>query len=248
MHRPQKSLLLLALSAALLLAGATPAHAQRRGGRRAAPRDIPNATLALTLPAFGFRRRQGEPALLFNWRYESVEGGSSAHDAAVFAFVGGRWIEPRLPGGGLGQSGWTFVGRLPNRPEFWAVSEIDVAGPGWDIEILSTRDGAAWSHSSIKKVSRFAEFDSFHMSARGVGAVTVVLSEDYARNERPAMRAGYYTYATSNRGRTWSRRPRFSAVRPPAPARPLERPDFDYDDSTPPGAARLREILRELSR
>jgi hypothetical protein len=247
MHGQRRSLLFVTLAAAMLLAVATPSSAQRRGNRRAARRDIPNSTLALTVPSFGFKRRAGEPALLFNRRFENIEDGVSAHEADVFAFVGGRWIEPRLRGS-LSQSDWTFVGRVPNRAEFWAVAEIDVAGPGDSLEILSTRDGATWSHYSLNKVSRFADFVSFHMNARGVGSVVLQLTEDSPGVEPPSRRPGYYTYTTTNGGRTWSRRPRFTTARPPEPGRPLERPDADYDDSTPPGAPRLREILRELSR
>lgn len=139
------------------------------------------------------------------------------------------------------------MGSLRGGAGFWAVAEIDVAGPGPTLEIVSTRDGATWSHRSIRKVTRFASFVSFHMNARGAGSLVTELTEDSAGSETPARRPGFYIYTTSNGGRTWSR-PRFSAARPPEPARPLERPDVEYNDSTPPGAPRMRDIMRELSR
>lgn len=246
MHSQRRPLLLAALAATLLLAATPSALAQRRGGRRAAARDIPNAELALAVPAFGFRRTARTPALLFHRRFDNLEDGMSAHSASVYAYAGGRWTVPRL-GGDLSQSGWTFVGSLPKRSQFWAVGEIDVAGPGPTLEIFSTRDGATWSHRSVRKVTRFASFVSFHMNARGVGSLVTELTEDSAGTERPARRAGFYTYTTANGGRTWSRA-RFSTARPPEPARPLERPDVEYNDSTPPGAPRMRDIMRELSR
>jgi hypothetical protein len=97
MHRRRRPLLPAAIAAILLLAATPSALAQRRGGgRRAAARDISNAELALAVPAFGFRRKGRAPALLFHRRFDSVEEGMSTHTASVYAFVGGRWTEPRL--------------------------------------------------------------------------------------------------------------------------------------------------------
>jgi len=233
---------LFILAAALLPAGG--ADAQRRGVRRAA-RSVPNSVLAKSLPVYGFKTRGAAPAVLFVQQTE----GPSMHAASAFANARGGWAVAGVPE--LGQYGWTMAARSPEAPRYWAIAEIDVAGPGNDLDIVSSRDGRTWGHHSLDKVSRFASYveGSFYMTRGGRGAVTVELTPDGAQTEgTPSVRPGFYTYTTRNHGLTWSKTYSFSAARPPAlaGALKLESPEA-YNLSEPPGAARMREMMRELS-
>ena len=247
MHSHRRPLFLLTLAAALILTAS--ATARQRGAARRGARVIPESVLSKTLPTFGFKRRRADPALLFNVRLKTIEDGVSTHTPSVFVSARGGWVVAPLPGD-FEQTGWVFAGRAPDRPEVWGITEIDVEGRGPDLELLSSRDGGlTWRHYTLHKVSRFAEFKSLHMTGKGVGALTVQLSDEDAQNEgTPSVRAGYYTYTTRNGGRTWTRNGRFSATEPPEPPGALDRHEVSYDESEPPGAGRLREIMRELSR
>ena len=210
--------------------------------------EIPDSELSKTLPLFGFRRRRADPALLFKDRVEFIEEEVRVVAPGVFVGGDGGWAEADLPeGAGAEQTSWTFVGRAPDRPEVWAIAEIAVAGPGHDLELVSSRDGGqTWHHYALSKVTRFARFESLHMTRDGAGAVTVLLDEDGAQSEVDSPEPGYYTYTTTDGGRTWEG-PRRSATKPPEPDGALDGPDTTYDEMDPPGADRLREILRELA-
>lgn len=234
----------LFLFASLLLAGTMTATAQR-GRARGGGSGIPPRTLAETTPVFGVKRSGRQPALLFN-----RQGEMSDHTATLFISTGSNWRRVALPSAALSQSSWTYFVRSPDKLRAWAIAEIDVAGPGGTLEIFSTVNaGSTWSHFSLEKMSRFASFDSLHMNRNGRGSLTLNFDQDSANTEgNRRLRPGFYTYTTSNGGRTWSRRPSFSTTQPPAHGETLDGADETYNFSDPPGVERVREIMRELAR
>jgi hypothetical protein len=241
----RRPIVLFVLAALLLTATAT---ARQRGAGRRGARGIPESVLSKTVPSSGFKRRGDAPALLFGVRLKNIEQGVSTHTPSVFVSARGGWVAAPIPAD-LEQTGWVFAGRAKERPEVWGVTEIDVEGRGPDLNLLSSRDGGrTWRHYTLHKVSRFAEFVSLRMTAAGAGALTVQLSAEDAQNEgTPSVKAGFYTHTTRNGGRTWTKNGSFSATKPADPPGPLDDEQVSYDDSAPPGPARLREIMRELS-
>ena len=240
MHAYQRLTIALFLLATLLTAG-TPTTAQRtrRGGG-----GIPARTLAETTPVFGIKRSGRQPALLFN-----RQGETSEHTATLFISTGGGWRRVALPSAALSQSGWSHIARMPGGSKAWAIAEIDVAGPGGSLEIFSTvNGGSTWTHYSLTKMSRFASFESLQMNRNGRGSLTLNFDQNSADTEgNRRLRPGFYTYTTGNGGRTWSRRPIFSATQPPASGETLNGPDETYNIAEPPGVERLREIMRDLA-
>lgn len=229
-----------ALASTLLMSAA----AQRRPARGARSRAITNGVLSRTNPVYGFKRRRAEPALLFNLEEKQTE-----HVPTVFVSGRGGWDKARLPEGALGQNAWVFVGRASDRPEVWGITELQSEGRGPALELLSSRDGGrTWQHVTVNKVSSFATFDSFYMTSRGAGALTIQLTQDDAQSEGNAsLKPGYYTYSTRDGGRSWTKRPSFSPSKPPALAVPLDGPEA-YTFNAPPGADRVREVMRDLAR
>lgn len=242
MNSRRRILFVLVLASVLLPSGA--ASARRKYARRAQARGIPNGVLSRTNPVFGFKRRRAEPALLFNGQVREAE-----HFPTAFVSGRGGWTKARLPESALAQNVWVFAGRAGDRQEVWGVAELQSEGRGPDLELLSSRDGGrTWRHVTVNKVSRFATFDSFHMTSRGAGALMIQLTEDDARTEgNSSLKAGYYTYDTRDGGRRWMRKPRFSAWKPTDPPGALDGPET-YNFDAPPGADRVREIMRGLAR
>lgn len=217
---------------------------QKQGSNAAG---IPAEVLAQILPVYGFRRRGGERAVLFAAVVTPIEDeGVNTHRTAVFTRGDGGWTEASE--GGLEINGWSFAGRAAGRPEVWGVAEIDVAGPGPSLELLSSENGgAAWRLRTIDKVSRFATFVSLHVTRDGRGALTTELSADMADAEGGGLKPGFYTHTTIDGGASWSPKAGFSETTPPPPdGGALEAPDSSYNFDEPPGADRVREILDEL--
>ena len=210
---------------------------------------IPAEVLAQILPVYGFRRRGGERAVLFAAVVTppEEEGDMSTHRTAVFTRGDGDWNEASE--GGLEINGWTFAGRAAGRPEVWGIAEIDVAGPGSSLELLSSENGgASWRLRTIDKVSRFASFVSLHMTRDGRGAVTTELPADMADADGEGLKPGFYTHTTIDGGASWSPKAGFSETTPPPPdGGALEAPDSSYNFDEPHGADRVLEILDELN-
>lgn len=208
---------------------------------------IPEEVLAQILPLYGFKRRGGARPVLFAAVMTAMEEGMTEHRSAIFSRGPGGWSEAALGGADLGTHGWSFTGRAEDRPDVWGIAEIDVAGPGPSLELLSSEDGATWRYRALDKVSRFASFVSLHVSRDGRGAITTELTPDAPEMEADGLKPGFYTHTTTDGGGSWSTKASFSEKPPPPPdGGALGGPDVTYNFDEPPGAARVRELLNEL--
>jgi len=135
--------------------------------------------------------------------------------AVIFVFDRGAWRLVHLPRQQYENASWQFAGRSKTKPEVWAVAQFGRGDIGPDLEIAhSLNDGRTWRHlRSLTKVSRHALFESFSMARNGRGSLTVRLQD----SPEPEHRDGYYTYTTTDGGRTWSTKPVYSQTAP-APA------------------------------
>jgi hypothetical protein len=154
------------------------------------------------------------PALIFTGiaNPDSLDNYAMGYRAVIFVYDRAAWRMIYLPRQ-FENAGWVYAGRVRGRADVWAVAQFGRGDIGPDLEIAhSADDGRTWRHlHSLPKVSRHATFHSFSMTRNGRGSLTVQLED----NIEPGHRGGYYTYTTTNGGRTWSRNPRRSEAAPP---------------------------------
>ena len=136
--------------------------------------------------------------------------------AVIFVKDAARWRQINLPRANYTFAGWEYAGSSKSKPQLWAIAQFGRAGLGPDLEIAySGNDGRTWRHlHSLVKISRFAVFESFSMASNGRGSLTIRLQD----NPEPEHRDGYYTYTTTNNGRSWNKNPAYSQTAPTAPA------------------------------
>lgn len=170
-------------------------------------RQIADEILERTSPQFAFKERTDSPALVFC----TVRTSQSDHHPAILIHDEGGWRCLEMSSEVYDQSEWVYAGTTRERKLIWAVSDWDVEGPGWDLEVTFSSDaGRTWRHlGSIQKPSYLALIDSLQMETRERGWLSVYLDDDYS--ERLAK--GYYIYHTRDGWRHWST-PRYSHQRP----------------------------------
>lgn len=163
------------------------------------------------------------PTLIFTEIFNPIINSGDCVDvfrATILVFDRNEWRIVNLPADDYENSGWQFAGRAKSGKDVWAFAEFAVEGRGWNLETTySADDGRTWRHiSSLKKISYLAEFYSFTMSGNK-GQLTVQLSDGVDSSNKD----GYYTYATSNKGMTWSKTPKYSKTPPPAGTNSIEK-------------------------
>lgn len=176
--------------------------------------------MSATVPE-GLGQPSRRPALIFTGiaNPDSFDNPAMGYRAVIFVFDRSAWRLINLPDQ-YENASWEYAGRASSRPRVWAIAQFGRAGLGPNLEIAySLDDGRTWRHRSLQKISRFATFSSFSMADNGSGALTIHLENDLDSDHR----GGYYTYTTTDGGRTWSRTPRHSQAAPPAPANSRER-------------------------
>lgn len=173
--------------------------------------------LLSSIAVIGFGQSSRRPALIFTGiaNPDTCDNPSLGYRAVIFVFDRGAWRLINLPKDRYENAGWEYAGRFKNKPEVWAIAQFGRGDIGPDLEIAhSLDDGRTWTHlQSLKKISRFAGFESFSMTAGGRASLTIRLQD----SSEPEHRDGYYTYTSTNGGRSWSTTPRYSPTAPPAP-------------------------------
>lgn len=160
------------------------------------------------------------PALIFTGiaNPDNLDNYALGYRAVIFVFNRGAWQLINLPDQ-YENAGWEYAGRSKSTSEVWAVAQFGHGDIGENLEIAySLNDGRTWKHlRSLKKISRYARFESFYMED-GKGSLTISLQD----GPDPEHQDGYYTYTTTNGGSTWSKIPRYSQVAPPVPGDSIE--------------------------
>lgn len=164
----------------------------------------------------GLGQSSGHPTLIFTGiaNPDNLDNFSLGYRAVIFVYDRRAWRLINLPEQ-YENAGWEYAARSKNKPEIWAIAQFGRGDIGPDLEIAySLNDGRIWRHlHSLTKISRFARFESFSMARNRKGSLTIRLED----SPEPEHRDGYYTYTTTNGGRTWSKIPRYSQTAPPAP-------------------------------
>lgn len=163
----------------------------------------------LTSAAFGQTKRT---TLVFSGiaNPDSLDNYQNFYRAVIFVHDTQTWRMIYLPEQ-YDNAFWEYAARSKKKTQVWAIAQFGRGDIGPDLEIArSIDDGRKWTHYSLVKVSRFARYHSFAMSANGKGTLTIHL-EDSPDSEH---RDGYYTYATTNGGAAWSKKPVYSATAP----------------------------------
>jgi len=179
--------------------------------------------LLLAMTIIGFGQSSKRPALIFTGiaNPDNCDNPSLGYRAVIFVFDRGAWRLINLPKDQYENASWEYAGRSKSKPEVWAVAQFGRGDIGPNLEIAhSLDDGRTWTHFSLNKISRFAGFESLSMTAGGRASLTIHLQE----SPEPEHRDGYYTYTSTNGGRSWSTTPRYSPTAPPAPADNLLEP------------------------
>lgn len=180
-------------------------------GRRAI--FIIGVLLVLATATVAIAQTKPHPELVFTCiENRGPNNDSDEFRAVIFVKEGARWRQINLPKANYTYAAWEYAGRSRSKPAVWAIAQFGHAGLGPDLEIAhSANDGRTWRHQhSLTKISRFAVFDSFSMSRNGRGSLTIRLQD----TPEPEHRDGYYTYTTTNSGRTWSKKPTYSQTAP----------------------------------
>lgn len=174
--------------------------------------------LMSAMAIIGFGQSSRRPALIFTGiaNPDSCDNYSLGYRAVIFVFDRGAWRLVNLPKEQYENASWEYAGRSKSKPEIWAIAQFGRGDIGPDLEIAhSLDDGRTWRHlHSLKKISRFAGFESLSMTGGGRASLTIRLQDSPETEHRD----GYYTYTSTNGGRSWSRTPRYSPTAPPASA------------------------------
>ena len=194
--------------------------------------DITDEILDQSTPRFTIERKADYPALIFNQTGEIIE-----HRPTIFAFIKDSWKLFDLGSAGLDLSDWVYVAATQDRKYVWGITQINVEGSGPTLEIVFSMDGGnSWAHTaSIDKPIFTAAFSSFRMNSTGSGTLTVHLED----SGDPEIKDGYYTYSTSDWGKSWTKEPVYS------PDALIAAMPEQFDE--PPGAAKLKEIMKDMS-
>ncbi|MGA9768190.1 MAG: hypothetical protein WBV94_04065 [Blastocatellia bacterium] len=194
--------------------------------------DITDEILEQSTPRFTIDGMDNYPALIFN-----QTGNMTEHRPTIFALINGSWALFDLGSSGLEQSDWVHVAATRDRKYAWGITQINVEGAGPTLEIVFSEDGGkSWAHvASIDKPVFLAAFSSFRMTSSGNGRLTVHLED----SSDPKIEDGYYTYSTSDWGKSWTKKPVYS---PDALTAAIPQ---QFDE--PPGATKLKEIMKDLS-
>jgi hypothetical protein len=140
---------------------------------------------------FAFEERSESPALVFC----AIRTAELEHHLAILIHGSGGWRCLEMSGEKYEQSAWVYAAATRDRKLIWAVSDWDVEGPGWDLEITFSSDaGRSWRHvGSVGKPSYLAMFESLQMETRRRGWLSMYLDDAYG-----ALAKGYYTYHTDD--------------------------------------------------
>ncbi len=124
----------------------------------------------------------------------------TATSPVVVAKVNGRWEAISLADDRLPDAEFLFTAAGPAENEIWAVLDDQIADPA-DVVLLahSIDAGRTWMLTTVRKPHGFGTYDSFAMDRSGRGRLTVYLTADEAKT-----RPGYYSFRTSDDGRTWT--------------------------------------------
>jgi hypothetical protein len=184
------------------------------------------------LPTVGLGQSKPRPTLTFTCITKSTAEEPDAFKAVIFVMDGNAWRRIDLPDQ-YEFATWQYAGRAKGKPEAWAIAQFGHGDIGPNLEIAhSWDDGRTWKHRSLKKISRFAGFESLSIGRSDRGSLTISLQD----SPEPEHRDGYYTYETRNNGRTWSRSPRYSKTAPPAVPSILEPLTISSDPCVAAGA------------
>lgn len=82
----------------------------------------------------------------------------------------------------------------------FALLDSEVESPGWEIGLLSSRDGGqSWQRiGTLRKSYYLAVIEGFEMKGE-LGAISLFLEDDYGSPNK----AGWYHYRTTDRGQSW---------------------------------------------
>ena len=191
------------------------------------------AVILAALPTAGLGQSKTRPALTFTCitKPETPDEPEESR-AVIFVMEGKSWRRIDLPDNYV-RATWQYAGRAKGKPEVWAIAQFGHGDIGPDLEIAHSLDGGrTWKHRSLTKNARYSTFESFSMNRNGRGSLTVRLDDGLESGQR----GGYYTYQTSDNGRTWSRKPRYSKTAPPAVPTILEAIPIPSGDCLEPGA------------
>jgi hypothetical protein len=120
--------------------------------------------------------------------------------------VGQKWRAIRIDDSRLKNAAWVQVAAGPGRGEIWGVLDQSVGeSDELQSDILvahSTDAGETFSLTALRKPDAAAAFDSLCVARDGRGRLTVYLA---AGDTSDRVRAGYYSFTTADKGRSWSR-------------------------------------------
>jgi hypothetical protein len=139
---------------------------------------------------------------------DSPDTASDISYGAIIAFKDrGTWKAMPVIVERLQSAQWMFVASGPRRGEVWGVLDDSRDDRGAVMVLAHTIDsGSTWKFSSITKPTRIGSFNDFAMDRSGRGWLSV----DVDAAVSATVRAGVYTYRTTDGGVTWSA-PRFEA-------------------------------------
>ena len=205
--------------------------------------DIPDAVLSRSTPDFGFEQEGDNPALLF-----CTVGPEQPHPVILVHDPGG-WRFLDMPDESFDQSTWVYVGATRDRKLMWAVTDVDVEDPGWDLEIVfSSNAGRSWEHiGTVTKPIYVALLDSFARGDSGKGSLTIYLDDGafYGGRRSRQLARGYYTYYTYDGGRHWPGR-RYSRQKPRLLPRALVQPSYVASRESNSGIDELKALMARL--
>jgi len=207
---------------------------------------VADEILERTSPQFAFKERPDSPALVFC----RVRTSESDHHPAILIHDEGGWRCLEMSSEVYEQSEWVYAGTSRDKKLIWAVSDWDVEGPGWDLELTFSSDaGRSWRHlGSIQKQSYLSLLDSLQMETLERGWLSVYLDDDYYRGAPRGQRLakGYYIYHTSDGWRHWSN-PRYSRRRPRVLRRArLLRPSYTAPLCCGGGINEIKDLMARM--
>jgi hypothetical protein len=120
--------------------------------------------------------------------------------------VGQKWRAIRIDDSRLKNAAWMLVAAGPGRSEIWGVLDQSVDDSDElqsDILVAHSTDaGETFSLLALRKPDAAAAFDSLCVAPDGHGRLTVYLAAGDASSQ---VRAGYYSFTTTDKGRSWTR-------------------------------------------
>jgi hypothetical protein len=206
---------------------------------------IPDELLERSTPQFAFNETACCPALVFC----TVQTHDSQHHPGILIHDRSGWHCLEMASEVYDRSVWVYAGATQDRKLIWAVSDSDVEGPGWDLELTFSSDaGRTWRHvGSVQKPSYLALLDSLQMETRERGWLSVYLDDEYYPGARRGQRLakGYYVYYTHDGWRHWSS-PRYSRRKPRVLRRVLRAPSYTAASEYSIGIDEFRALMARM--